>query len=281
MIERNSWERIRRQIKRLESTAARTDAGLRPHPLPPPKSTAIGRASGAIGALSGTVPGTGNAVVYWATTLSSLVTSGSTEAVLNLGGEIADQTFFALKREHGTGKWFADSAQAPPSPTSPSASNSAEYFPAYALRNNTDQGAISASSEVTVTFDTQIHRYPDDTTVFTVSSLAEISIKQTGMYTFAPKVGIQPVAAAAYGVVWVEEDAVEIPGASLPWMSRVNSTEGVGVAFSFDHVITSSTKLYRVRFVGSAACSIFGSTKSGDTGGYSRLDIRKVRNLSS
>lgn len=155
-------------------------------------------------------------------------------------------------------------------------------LPCYAVRNNTLQ--LLSAGTATVTLDTQIHRYPDDATIFELSS-SVVTIKQSGIYRFSFVVPLQPVSAAGDGGAWLEEGSTFIKGANSYFNWPANTTE-ITATFtnSIDHKVDVSggNQTYRLRVVSSVSnygVDASDITAGGGAGGYARLDICKVRDI--
>jgi len=139
----------------------------------------------------------------------------------------------------------------------------------YAVRNNGDQSP--GAQTVTVTLDTQIHRVPDDNTVFELAS-SEVTIKAGGYYTFSFVVSLIASNNPRDLAGWIEEDGVEIPGSRFADSDDTpNTSAPSSVGRSFDHLVVAG-KVYRVRFFTDQTGTIQGNSSNG----YSRLDINRL-----
>jgi len=230
---------------------------------------AVGIVSGTMSARSGRTLGSGLCTVQTLTNVT--VADSRTETVLNPHDfAISDGTYVMLgqvPRRNGQNVYVIIEVNG-------------VFTPAYAVRlaDDTNQ-SITAATAATVALATDVHKYPNDDTVFAISS-NEITIKKSGLYHFSYMVPWRAVAADAYAQAWLEEDTVKIKGSCMPGNPTTNSTECDGISGSIDHKVDVSggNKVYRLRFISSATSEVLG-TDDANTGGYGRMDIRWVRSL--
>lgn len=270
MIEDDAWERIRRQIRRLEQTPRNTDrSGFQFQPTPTIDHR-IGKANGAIPARSGTTPGSGSAIAWHVSTGSSLAVYGSSLSVYNLGAEIAADSYVVLHRHPQSGRWLVevpqggDNSTSTPAPLPP--------FPCYAVRNNGSQ-TLTKNTTATVVLDTQIHRYPDDATNFTLAA-NEVTVVERKVVSLKWGIHFTAISNSIAGSVWLEDNTTEIPRTRVPYAV---GPAGIGhVSGTIDHVVSAANAEIRMRMSETANAenvSIWGDASNG----YAYLDISVIR----
>lgn len=156
--------------------------------------------------------------------------------------------------------------------SSGSSTPTATPVPCYAVRNNGSQSATKNTTS-TVTLDTQIHRYPDDSTNFTLSG-SEVTVVQRKVVSLKWGIHFTAISSDIAGAVWLEDDGTLIKG------TKVTYSVGPGalghISGSLDHVVSAANAEIRMRIsetLNGENVTIYGD----DSNGYSRLDIDVIR----
>jgi len=144
--------------------------------------------------------------------------------------------------------------------------------PCYAVRNNGSQTATKNTTS-TVTLDTQIHRYPDDATNFTLAG-SEVTVVEQKVVSLKWSIYFTVVSSNIAGAVWLEDNTTLIKGTLTPYLVGPG---GLGqINGTIDHVMLAANAEIRMRIsetLNGDNVTIWGD----DTNGYARLDIAVMR----
>lgn len=145
--------------------------------------------------------------------------------------------------------------------------------PCYAVRNNGSQSATKNTTS-TVTLDTQIHRYPNDGTNFTLAG-SEVTVVLQKVVSLKWSLHFTAISNNIAGSVWLEDNTTLIKGTLVTYSigpGSLGHIEG-----SIDHVVSAANAEIRIRIseiLNGENVTIYGD----DANGYSRLDIAVIRN---
>lgn len=144
--------------------------------------------------------------------------------------------------------------------------------PCYAVRNSGSQTATKNTTS-TVTLDTQIHRYPDDGTNFTLAG-SEVTVVEQKVVSLKWSLHFTVISDNIAGAVWLEDNTTLIKGTKVTYSVGPG---GLGhIEGSIDHVMSAANAEIRIRIsetLNGDDVTVYGD----DTNGYSRLDIAVIR----
>jgi len=150
--------------------------------------------------------------------------------------------------------------------------------PLYSIRNNSTQ-TIAAGVSATITLDTQINKYPNDTTVFDISS-SIITIKRAGVYRFSYFVSIVSETIIIGGGTWNNllvldrNSGTRVPGSEVYIIAVGNGAVVADGTRSIEEVVAANDT-FRLRLTNNASTN--GITVQGDLYTPARIDICWVR----
>lgn len=150
--------------------------------------------------------------------------------------------------------------------------NYEDKLPAYARSNSADQ-SVTSSTDNLVKFQDGIHDLHEGTSAFTWSTTAHtIKFNSTGLWKLSGMVPYVTPGAGSGEQLWWEEDSTLIPASKFlrqsPPTGAIDSIQA-----DIEHVVTSSTKVYRLIFW----TDVSGVTILGSSSQKARLESRKLR----
>lgn len=278
--------RFLKELKREHATHRRRPDLLRPRQLSnPPAVIAKPVSASGIPALTaattsaGAIPGTGDVDIYIRSTSTGQLSLYEEDvAGMNLcPWALSDDFYYQATKHEQSGKWLLEGSPDP-------GGSAASAMPAFAARNKANQ-SIGAYGSGVVALTTTIHRYPNDASVFSLSTGYVLTIKRTGLYTFKWTVPVNcTVTSAAWNLTLIEDTtgAYQI----VPAMSIDPKVTGapVGTYYSHltvDHEVGTAPQTYQIGIANAdgTGITIIGTTASGGHGPGARLDVRRVRDV--
>lgn len=144
--------------------------------------------------------------------------------------------------------------------------------PLYAVRNNGGQ-TLTKNTTGTVVLDTQIHRYPNDGTNFTLAA-SEITVVERKVVSLKWGIHFTAISADIAGSVYLEDNTTEIPRTRVPYAI---GPAGLGhISGTIDHVMSADNAEIRMRMsetLNNENVSIYGDGSNG----YAYIDIAVLR----
>lgn len=144
--------------------------------------------------------------------------------------------------------------------------------PMYSVRNNGGQ-TLTKNTTGTVVLDTQIHRYPNDATNFTLAA-NEVTVVERKVVSLKWGIHFTVISSDIAGSVWLEDNTTEIPRTRVPYAIGPGALGHI--SGTIDHVVSADNAEIRMRMsetLNNDNVSIYGDASNG----YAYLDIAAIR----